>query len=92
MSDGNSFDAADPILHIGFMTLNISRPNDPRRAAWLTQLAAYRGNPQAEPDLVRFLDTCTALIEANGDPSGLGADLTGHYARVWAVILQARAS
>ncbi|HEY1011316.1 MAG TPA: hypothetical protein VGE07_01345, partial [Herpetosiphonaceae bacterium] len=82
MTANDSFSPADPLVHIGFMTLNVSRPGDPRRDAWLDQLAAYRVNAAANPGLVGFLDACAALIHANGDPAGLGTELNGRFAQI----------
>jgi len=37
--------------------------------------------------LVALLDAVVALLDAKGNPGGLGADLTGYYARVWQALI-----
>jgi tetratricopeptide (TPR) repeat protein len=42
-----------------------------------------------ERELVALLDAVVGLLDAGGNPAGLGADLTGNYAQVWQVLVEA---
>jgi hypothetical protein len=71
-------------------TLAVLGPAKEHMGAWrenLTQLKsqAMEGNAQ---ELVALLDAVIGLLDAGGNPSGLGTSLKGVYARTWQEIVE----
>ena len=64
-------------------------PAADQHSAWRDNLADMRhqATAQGAPQLAALLDAIIGLLDANGDPAGLGQDLEGIYARTWQAIV-----
>lgn len=74
-------------------TLAVLGPVPERRSEWRDALAALRNQATAAGDrpLVAFVDAVLALLDAGGNPAGLGGGLAGAYAAVWQALVSALA-
>jgi len=61
-----------------------------RRSDWRNNLVEVRNQAtvQGDRNLVGLLDAVIGLLDAGGDPAGLGESLSGVYARTWQEIVQ----
>ncbi|MGD9101144.1 MAG: tetratricopeptide repeat protein, partial [Anaerolineae bacterium] len=86
--------SADPQLlsALANNTLAVLGPAAGQRDAWregLLDLHRQATAQDAHP-LLALLDAIIALLDANGDPSGLGQNLEGPYAQTWRAITKQR--
>lgn len=70
-------------------TLAVLGPAASRRGEWRTNLVELRNGAtaQGQRNLAALLDAVIALLDAGGNPAGLGNDLQGIYARTWQAIV-----
>ena len=70
-------------------TLAVLGPAQERLHEWREVLVQMRGQASegGELDLVALYDAIIGLLDAGGNPAGLGGGLTGEYARVWQEIV-----
>lgn len=66
-------------------TLAVLGPASNRRSDWRTNLVDMRNSATAQGlrHLVTLLDAVIGLLDAGGNPAGLGEGLTGLYAQTW---------
>ncbi|GHO56158.1 tetratricopeptide repeat protein [Ktedonobacter robiniae] len=57
-----------------------------QRNEWREQLVQEKLD-EDDNDFIMLLDTILALLDANGDPTGLGTALAGEYAQAWYVLV-----
>ena len=71
-------------------TLAVLGPAANRRSDWRNNLVDIRNQATAHGSrhLVMLLDAVIGLLEAGGNPAGLGEGLTGIYARIWQKIVE----
>jgi len=71
-------------------TLAVLGPAASQQSAWRTTLADWRNQATAQGDrnLSALLDAVIGLLDANGNPAGLGTSLQGVYARTWLSIVE----
>jgi len=83
----NGVQLLDQIVH---NTLAVLGPAAAQRSAWGTQLNQLRNQATADANrpLVALLDAVLGLLDAGGDPTGLGTALQGGYARAWQQLLK----
>lgn len=74
---------------IAHNTLAVLGPVPERRGEWRDALAALRNQATAAGDrpMVAFVDAVLALLDAGGNPAGLGEGLVGVYAIVWQAMI-----
>jgi tetratricopeptide (TPR) repeat protein len=71
-------------------TLAVLGPAADKRDEWRNALTQMRNQAMEGEvhELVSLLDAITGLLDANGNPTGLGKDLAGIYARTWQTIVE----
>ena len=71
-------------------TLAVLGPAASRRSEWRNDMAQLRNQAtvQGHRHLAALLEAVIGLLDANGDPRGLGAGLNGVYAQTWQAIVQ----
>jgi hypothetical protein len=64
--------------------------NESQRAEWWETLMQLRDSALQAGDnaLVAFIEEVVSLLDARGNPNGLGGKLDGMYAAAWQAILQ----
>jgi hypothetical protein len=71
-------------------TLAVLGPVADRRSEWRENLVQIRN--QAKEDgtqqLVSLLDAVIGLLDRDGDPKGLGTNLTGIYGKIWQELIK----
>ena len=75
---------------IATSTLAVLGPAANRRGEWRGNLADVRNQATARGDrnMAALLDAVIGLMDAGGDPAGLGEGLKGIYARTWQAIVE----
>jgi hypothetical protein len=71
-------------------TLAVLGPAADQMDTWreyLTQLRS-QANEGGAQDLVALIDAVIGLLDAGGNPDGLGTNLKGVYARTWQAIVE----
>jgi len=71
-------------------TLAVFGPAAEKRDEWRNTLVQLKSQA-VENDLdslVALLDAVLGLLDADGNPAGLGVNLVGHYAETWRVIIE----
>ena len=70
-------------------TVAVLGPAADRRSEWRSSLVQIRNQAVSTPDqnMVDLMDVILALLDAGGDPDGLGDDLQGVHAQTWLNIL-----
>src|SRR5205814_1609149 len=71
-------------------TLTILGPAPHRRSIWRNDLMEVRNQATASgnPNMISLLDAVIGLLDAGGNPAGLGEGLKGIYAKTWQAILE----
>ncbi|MBX2998914.1 MAG: CHAT domain-containing protein [Caldilineaceae bacterium] len=71
-------------------TLAVLGPAAAQRGDWQAQLVQLRNHliPRGDSETVALVDALLDLLAADGDPRGLGRDLSGIHAEVWQTIVQ----
>jgi len=71
-------------------TLAVLGPSSHHRSEWRNNLAAMRNQATAQGirHLVTLLDAVIGLLNAGGNPTGLGEGLKGIYAKTWQAIVE----
>jgi tetratricopeptide (TPR) repeat protein len=71
-------------------TLAVLGPAADQRIEWRDELIQIKSQAveEDERDLVALLDAFIGLLDAKGNPDGLGANLTGFYARTWQTLVE----
>jgi tetratricopeptide (TPR) repeat protein len=71
-------------------TLTVLGPAADKRGEWCNNLAQIRSQAieAGAQQLVALVDAVIGLLDAGGNSSGLGANLTGIYAKTWQAILE----
>ncbi len=82
----------DPHLFelIASNTLAVLGPAAAQRSEWRNNLVEIRNSATAQGTrhLMALLDAVIGLLDAGGDPAGLGEGLTGVYAQTWQAIVE----
>jgi hypothetical protein len=70
-------------------TLAVLGPAAHQRSEWRNNLVELRNQSTTMGDrnMVALLDTVIGLLDAGGNPTGLGVDLKGIYAKTWQEIV-----
>ena len=66
-------------------TLGVLGPASDRRSEWRNNLVTIRNQATAggNRNMVALLEAVIGLLDAGGDPAGLGEGLAGVYAKTW---------
>jgi hypothetical protein len=75
-------------------TLAVLGPMPERRSEWRSTLVSLRNQATVQGDrpLIAFLDAVLGLLDAGGNPTGLGQGFAGVYAAVWLGIVNGLAA
>lgn len=70
-------------------TLAVLGPSDDQRSVWRNNLVQMRNQSttRGERNMVAMLNAVIGLLDAGGNPIGLGKDLRGVYAKTWQEIV-----
>nr|MBA2677211.1 tetratricopeptide repeat protein [Ktedonobacteraceae bacterium] len=81
---------AEDFEAIASNTLAVFGPAANQRNEWRTSLAELRNSATIEGrgNLAALLDAVIRLLDADGNPAGLGGGLKGIYAQTWQVIVE----
>jgi hypothetical protein len=76
---------------IGSNTLAVLGPAPEKLPEWRAMVLQLKEQATQANDvqLIALLDAVVGLLDAGGNASGLGADLTGYYAQVWQGLVEA---
>ncbi len=72
-------------------TLAVLGPASEQLPEWRAALlqAKEQATQADDAQLIALLDAVVGLLDAGGNPAGLGADLAGDYAQVWQALIEA---
>ena len=88
---GTETSGIDPRLFelIGSNTLAVLGPAPEKLPEWRAMVLQFKDQAiQAKNEqLVALLEAVVGLLDAGGNPGGLGADLAGYYAQVWQALI-----
>jgi hypothetical protein len=71
-------------------TLAVLGPAASQRSEWRNHLVEMRNQAtvRGERNMLALLDDVIGLLDAGGNPAGLGQDLQGIYAQTWQVLVR----
>ena len=77
-----------------YNTLAVLGPASNQHSEWRTNAVALRNQAtvQGNRNLAALLEAVIGLLDAGGNPAGLGQGMQGIYARTWKAILKASGS
>ncbi len=89
---GVEADGVDPQVfeQIANNMLAVPGPAASRRSEWRNNLVEVRNGATAHGDrnMTALLDAVIGLLDAGGNPAGLGQGLKGVYARTWQAVVE----
>jgi hypothetical protein len=71
-------------------TIAVLGPAVEKRDEWLDRLLQIRNQAKEDgiDEVIALVDAIIKLLNAGGNPAGLGEDLTGIYAQTWQAIIE----